>query len=332
MTWMLTGGAGYIGSHVLRAMHEAGKEVVVLDDLSTGDPARIPRVTLIEGSVLDQALLTRTIRDEAIGGIVHIAAKKQVEESVRRPLFYYRENVEGLRSLLEAATDGGVQALAFSSSAAVYGAPDVDLVTEQTPTEPVNPYGTTKLIGERMIQDVAAATGLRYANLRYFNVAGTATPELTDRGAANLVPMVFQQLAAGRPPRVFGDDYDTPDGTCVRDFVHVADIASAHVAAARGLASGRVSALTANIGRGDGVSVREMVRLIRAATGTADADWAQPQVLPRRAGDPPRVVASADAIREALGWQARWGVEEMVRSAWQGWSRLNGPMRLTGVS
>ena len=332
MNWLVTGGAGYIGAHVVAAMREAGEPVVVLDDLSSGDPARIPGVTLIEGSVLDQALLTRVVRDEGIGGVVHIAAKKQVEESVRRPLFYYRENVEGLRSLLEAATDGGVQALAFSSSAAVYGAPDVDLVTEQTPTEPVNPYGTTKLIGERMIQDVAAATGLRYANLRYFNVAGTATPELTDRGAANLVPMVFQQLAAGRPPQVFGDDYDTPDGTCVRDFVHVADIASAHVAAARGLADGRVSALTANVGRGDGVSVQEMVRLIRAATGTADADWAEPQVLPRRAGDPPRVVASADAIREALGWQARWDVEEMVASAWEGWSRIHGPVRLAGIS
>jgi UDP-glucose 4-epimerase len=332
MKWLVTGGAGYIGGHVVAAMREAGEPVVVLDDLSTGDPTRLPGVTLVEGSVLDQALLTRTIRHEAIQGIVHIAAKKQVEESVRRPLFYYRENVEGLRSLLQAATDGGVEALVFSSSAAVYGAPDVDLVTEQTPTQPVNPYGTTKLIGERMIQDVAAATGLRYANLRYFNVAGTAAPELTDRGAANLVPMVFQQLSAGRPPQVFGDDYDTPDGTCVRDFVHVADIASAHVAAARGLADGRVSALTANVGRGDGVSVQEMVRLIRAATGTADADWAEPQVLPRRAGDPPRVVASADAIREALGWQARWGVEEMVASAWEGWSRIHGPVRLAGIS
>jgi UDP-glucose 4-epimerase len=332
MNWLVTGGAGYIGAHVVAAMREAGEPVVVLDDLSSGDPARIPGATLVEGSVLDQALLTRVIRDESITGVVHIAAKKQVEESVRRPLLYYRENVEGLRTLLEAGTENGVEALVFSSSAAVYGAPDVDLVTEETPTLPVNPYGTTKLIGERMISDVAAATGLRYANLRYFNVAGTAAPELTDRGAANLVPMVFQELAAGRPPRVFGDDYDTPDGTCVRDFVHVADIASAHVAAARGLADGRVSALTANIGRGDGVSVKEMVRLIRNATGTVDADWAEPQLLPRRPGDPPRVVASAHVIRETLGWEAQWGVQDMIASAWEGWSRLHGPVPVVPAS
>jgi UDP-glucose 4-epimerase len=319
MTWLVTGGAGYIGAHVVAAMRRKGVDVVVLDDLSTGDPARLGDVPLVRGSVLDSALLDDVIRSHGVRGVVHIAAKKQVEESVRRPLFYYRENVEGLRTLLEAATAGGVASFVFSSSAAVYGAPDVDVVDERTECRPVNPYGTTKLVGERMIEEVAAATGLRYANLRYFNVAGAAAPELADRGVSNLVPMVFRELAAGRSPRIFGDDYATSDGTCVRDFIHVADIASAHVAAATALDGEQLSSLTANIGRGQGVSVREMVETIREVTRTTEESWAEPVVEPRRAGDPARVVASADTIHAALGWQAECDVEQMVTSAWAGW-------------
>ena len=318
MAWLVTGGAGYIGAHIVSAMHEAGDEVVVLDDLSSGDAARIPGVPLVVGSVLDRDLVAATIHEHGVRGVVHVAARKQVEESVRRPLFYYRENVEGLRVLLEAATESGVRSFLFSSSAAVYGAPDVDVVDESTQTCPVNPYGTTKLVGERMVAEVAAVTGLRYVTLRYFNVAGAADPALCDRGVSNLVPMVFQRLAAGLPPRIFGDDYDTPDGTCVRDFIHVADVASAHVAAARALAEGRADALTVNIGRGQGVSVREMIATIREVTGTAGENWSEPVVEPRRPGDPARVVASADAIRDALGWRAGFGVEEMVASAWRG--------------
>lgn len=322
MSWLVTGGAGYIGAHIARAMLAAGDSVVVLDDLSSGDPARVPEIPLVEGSVLDLALVGRVIGDHGVRGIVHVAAKKQVEESVRRPLYYYEQNVEGLRALLEAATCGGVESFVFSSSAAVYGAPDVDLVTEDAPCRPVNPYGTTKLVGEWMVADVARSTGLRYANLRYFNVAGAGTPELTDRGVSNLVPMVLQQLSRRQAPRIFGDDYDTPDGTCIRDFVHVADIASAHVAAARALGGGELSALTANVGRGAGVSVREMVQTIREVSGTVDEEWSAPVVEPRRAGDPPRVVASAEKVEGELGWQASHGVEDMVRSAWEGWVRL----------
>jgi UDP-glucose 4-epimerase len=184
----------------------------------------------------------------------------------------------------------------------------------------VNPYGTTKLVGERMVAEVAAATGLRHASLRYFNVAGTAAPELTDRGVSNLVPMVFQRLSRRQAPVVFGNTHPTPDGTCVRDFVHVADVASAHVAAARALAEGSIGALTANVGRGEGVSVREMVDTIRSVTGTAGEAWAEPVVAPPRAGDPPRVVASADTVRAVLGWEARHDVREMVASAWAGWT------------
>ena len=320
MTWLVTGGAGYIGAHIVSAMREGGQDVVVLDDLSSGDLGRIPGTHVVRGSVLDAERVARTLRDNDVRGVVHVAAKKQVEESVNRPLYYYRENVEGLRVLLEAATDAGVGSFIFSSSAAVYGSPDVDVVDEDTPCLPVNPYGTTKHVGERMVEEVSAATGLRYVNLRYFNVAGAGTPELTDRGVSNLVPMVFQRLAQRRAPRIFGDDYATPDGTCIRDFIHVADVASAHVAAAQALADGRVETLTANIGRGEGVSVQEMIATIRRVSGTAGEDWSQPVVEPRRAGDPARVVASADRIRDALGWKARYGVEEMVDSAWAGWT------------
>src|SRR3954447_3538945 len=229
-------------------MRESGAGVVVLDDLSSGEARRIDGVPLVEGSTLDGALVARTLREHDVRGVVHLAAKKAVEESVREPLLYYRENVEGLRVLLKAAIAAGVGSFLFSSSAAVYGEPDLDVVTEDAECRPVNPYGRTKLIGEQLVSDVAAATGLRYASLRYFNVAGCASPALADRGASNLVPMVFQRLAQRQGPLVFGDDYPTPDGSCIRDFVHVADFASAHVSAARALADGELARLTANIG------------------------------------------------------------------------------------
>ena len=319
MTWLVTGGAGYIGSHVVEAMRGAGETVVVLDDLSSGDADRVAGVPTVVGSVLDAAVVRQVIREHEVDGVVHLAAKKQVEDSVRRPLHYYHQNVEGLRVLLQEVVSAGVGSFVFSSSAAVYGAPDVDLVREDTDCRPVNPYGRTKLIGEQLLTEVAGATGLRHVSLRYFNVAGAARPELADRGAANLVPMVFERLTARKAPRIFGDDHPTPDGTCIRDFIHVADIASAHVAAARALGDGRVQTLTANIGRGEGVSVREMIATIRRVTCTADQPWAAPVVEPRRAGDPARVVASADVINDVLGWQAAHGLEGMVASAWAGW-------------
>lgn len=319
---MITGGAGFIGSHVVKALTEGGERVVVLDDLSTGDPARLPAgVPLERGSVLDRELVDRVLREHEVRGIVHVAAKKQVAESVERPLHYYRENVTGLQTLLEAAAAAGVSRFLFSSSAAVYGMPDVDLVTEQTPCAPMSPYGETKLAGEWLVAAAGRAHGMATASLRYFNVAGAATAELGDPGIFNLVPMVFERLDQGRPPLVFGDDYPTPDGTCVRDYIHVEDIASAHVAAARRLVEDPAAALVLNIGRGEGVSVAEMVELIREVSGRTDAEA---EVAPRRAGDPARVVASAELIRKELGWSARHDVRDMVASAWEGW-RLRHP-------
>ena len=319
MTWLITGGAGFIGAHVVRAMLAAGERVAVYDDLSTGDPARVhDDVPLVKGSVLDAELLRATLADLGITGVVHLAAKKQVGESVERPLHYYRENVQGLQTLLQAAADTGVRSFLFSSSAAVYGMPDVDLVTEDTPCAPVNPYGETKLAGEWLVRAAGRAHGMTTACLRYFNVAGAADELLADTGVSNLVPMVFEKLSLGSAPVVFGDDYDTADGTCVRDFIHVEDIASAHLAAARALsARAPGSDLTVNIGRGEGVSVREMITLIAEVTGYGAA--AAPVSAPRRPGDPARVVASADRIRAELGWTARHDVRAMVTSAWAGW-------------
>lgn len=316
MTWLITGGAGYIGAHVVRAMTEAGERTVVYDDLSTGVAERVPAgVPLVRGSVLDAERVARTLAEHEITGVVHLAAKKQVGESVERPLHYYRENVEGLRTLLEAVTKAEVPSFVFSSSAAVYGMPDVDLVTEETPCLPLSPYGETKLAGEWLVRATGRATGMSTASLRYFNVAGAAGPELADTGVFNLIPMVFEKLTEGAPPRIFGDDYPTSDGTCVRDYIHVVDLAEAHVTVARALASSPGSDLTLNIGRGEGVSVREMIDRINAVTGYDRP----PTVTPRRPGDPARVVASANRIGTELGWQAKYDVQDMITSAWEGW-------------
>ncbi|MCW2542792.1 MAG: exoB [Frankiales bacterium] len=313
MSWLVTGGAGYIGAHVVRAMVEDGQDVVVLDDLSTGEITRVPEgIRFVRGSVLDDASLVRAL--DGVTGVVHIAAKKQVGESVADPLLYYRENVEGLMRLLEGCKARGIDRFLFSSSAATYGMPDVDQVTEQTPTEPLSPYGETKLVGEWLLRDCAVAFGLRVMALRYFNVAGAATPDLGDPGAFNLIPLVFQALTSGARPQVFGDDYPTPDGTCIRDYVHVADIAQAHLAAARALDAGAAGA-TYNIGRGEGSSVLEVLRVVGEVTGRDVGH----DVVARRPGDPARIVAAVDEIRDGLGFEAKHDLREMVESAWAAW-------------
>ncbi|MEV6996390.1 UDP-glucose 4-epimerase GalE [Streptomyces sp. NPDC093982] len=317
MTWLITGGAGYIGAHVARAMTDAGERVLALDDLSAGYPARLPAdVPLVEGSSLDGDLLKRAFAEHAVTGVVHLAARKQVGESVAQPTRYYRENVGGLATLLEAVAEAGIKRFLFSSSAAVYGNPDVDLITEDTPCAPVNPYGETKLTGEWLVRAAGRAHGISTVCLRYFNVAGAASPELADTGVFNIVPMVFDRLTRDEAPRIFGDDYPTPDGTCVRDYIHVADLAEAHLAAARRLTEADTGGdLTVNIGRGEGVSVRDLITVIGEVTGDA-----RPAVVEaRRPGDAPRAVASAALAAEELGWTARRGVPEMVESAWQGW-------------
>jgi UDP-glucose 4-epimerase len=320
-TWLVTGGAGYIGSHVTRALLAAGEGVVVLDDLSTGAKDRIPDGVPAEiARVHDRAALARVIAQHGVGGVVHVAAKKQVGESVERPAWYFEENLEGLRVLLDAAVEAGIDKFVFSSSAAVYGEVDVELVTEQTPCTPASPYGETKLVGEWLIKDVARARRLAgsefaYANLRYFNVAGAGAPELGDPVALNLIPMVFTKLEAGQNPLIFGDDYASPDGTCIRDYIHVADVAEAHVAAALRLNRDPETSLTLNLGTGTGASVKEVIDTILEHTGID----LPPVVVPRRPGDPVKLVASAELARQEIGWSAGRDLRDMIVSAWAGW-------------
>ncbi|MEU1329069.1 UDP-glucose 4-epimerase GalE [Streptomyces sp. NPDC005865] len=317
MTWLITGGAGYIGAHVARVMAGAGEDVVVLDDISSGVPQRLPAdVPLVKGSSLDGELLRRVFAEYGVRGVVHLAARKQVGESVEQPLRYYRENVGGLTTLLDAVAEAGIKRFVFSSSAAVYGdPPDAELVPEDAPCVPVSPYGETKLAGEWLVRAAGRAHDIGTVCLRYFNVAGAAAPELADTGVFNVIPMVFDRLRRDEAPRIFGDTHPTPDGTCVRDYVHVSDLAEAHLAAARRLAGGAEGDLTVNIGRGRGVSVRELVTLI----GEVSGDTRPARVEPARAGDSPRAVADARLAAEELGWTARRGVREMVESAWEGW-------------
>jgi UDP-glucose 4-epimerase len=315
MTWLLTGGAGYIGAHIVRAFQQADMPVVVLDDLSAGIRENVPaEVPFVHASVADSQAVTAALREHEITGVLHLAAKKAVGESVAKPLLYWDENVGGMRALLQACVDVGVDRVLFSSSAAVYGTPPSDRVTEETVTAPMSPYGESKLAGEWMLKDLATAAGLRWAALRYFNVAGAGAPELGDRSVANLVPLTFQALAAGRNPQLFGDDYPTRDGSCIRDYIHVLDLADAHVAAARRIDEQDTGDLY-NVGRGEGVTVKEVFETVRAVTGI---DFTY-DVAPRRAGDPAAYFADPAKIEKDLSWTAKRGLDDMVRSAWEAW-------------
>lgn len=312
-TWLVTGGAGYIGSHVVRALLADSADVVVLDDLSSGHEAFVPpTVPFVRARVQDAAAVEAALREHAVDGVVHLAAFKYAGESVQRPLHTYTQNVVGTIALLQAMRSVGVTSLVFSSSAAVYGTPDVDLVTEATPTAPESPYGETKLIGEWLVAAEARVTGLRHTSLRYFNVVGSGDLTLRDTSPYNLLPLVLDAVVAGRTPTLFGDDYPTPDGTCVRDYVHVAEVAAAHVAAARALEAGDPLEPVYNLGAGRGVSVREVFDAVADAVGRPVV----PLVAPRRPGDPARIVASGNLARRDLGWDPRTPLVEAVRSAW----------------
>ncbi|WP_040166314.1 UDP-glucose 4-epimerase GalE [Microbacterium gorillae] len=318
MTWLVTGGAGYIGAHVVRALQEAGLPPVVLDDLSSGRREFIPDgVPFVDGTILDRDLVARTIVEHDVDGVIHVAGFKYAGVSVQRPLHTYEQNVEGTRVVLAAMADAGVDKIVFSSSAAVFGTPDVALVTEDTPKAPASPYGESKLIGEWLIRDQGVATAasenpLRHTSLRYFNVVGSGDESVYDVSPHNLFPIVFEKLIAGETPTINGDDYDTPDGTNVRDYVHVADLAAAHVVAARRLAAGETLAPAYNLGSNNGLSVREIMDAMARVTGV---DFT-PAIGPRRAGDPDRIVATGELAAQDLDWDNRYTVDEMVRSGW----------------
>lgn len=314
MTWLVTGGAGYIGAHVVRAFQAEGIDVVVLDDLSSGHERFIPAdVPFVRGTLLDGSVLERAFSEFELSGVVHVAGYKYAGVSVQRPLHTYAQNVTATAMLLGAMEEHGVERIVFSSSAAVYGTTDVDLVTEDTPKAPESPYGESKLIGEWLLSDQGVATGLRHTSLRYFNVVGSGTDEVYDTSPHNLFPLVFDALLAGRTPRINGDDYPTPDGTCVRDYLHVADLAAAHVAAAKRLDAGEPLEAAYNLGSGDGSSVGEIMTAMAEVTGI---DFT-PEIMPRRAGDPARIVASGALAARDLDWRMRHDLRQMVDSAWR---------------
>lgn len=313
MSWLVTGGAGYIGAHVVRAFREKGIDAIVLDDLSSGRRGFVPDgVDFVQGSILDGELLERTFRRFEPRGVVHLAGFKYAGVSMQRPLHTYQQNVTGTATLLATMQATGVERIVFSSSAAVYGTPDVDLVTEATPKHPESPYGESKLIGEWLLADQARASALAHTSLRYFNVVGSGSDEVFDVSPHNLFPLVFDALLDGRTPRINGDDYPTPDGTCVRDYIHVADLAAAHVVAAERLERGEAIDPVYNLGSGDGVSVGEIMAAVARVTGI---DFT-PAIAPRRAGDPARIVASGEAAARDLDWRMRHTLDEMVQSAW----------------
>jgi UDP-glucose 4-epimerase len=313
MTWLVTGGAGYIGAHIVRAFTEQGISAVILDDLSSGHESFVPEnVPFVQGSILDGELVLDALRRFDITGVVHVAGFKYAGVSVQRPLHTYAQNVTGTLSLLAAMEEAGVSRIVFSSSAAVYGTPDTDLVTEETAKNPQSPYGESKLIGEWLLSDQGVAQGLAHTSLRYFNVVGSGYPDIFDTSPHNLFPLVFEALLDGRTPKINGNDYPTPDGTCVRDYIHVADLALSHVAAARRLDAGEPIEPVYNLGSGDGVSVGEIMTAMREVTGIGF----EPEVAPRRPGDPARIVASGELAARDLDWTMRHSLTDMVASAW----------------
>ena len=314
MTWLVTGGAGYIGAHVVRAFVEQGLSPVVIDDLSSGHREFVPEnVPFVEGTILDEALLEKVMTEHEVTGVVHVAGYKYAGVSVERPLHTYEQNVTATARLLSAMATCEVDAIVFSSSAATYGTPSTEIVTETSPTSPESPYGETKLIGEWLLRDQAKAVGLRHTSLRYFNVVGSASPELRDTSPHNLFPLVLDALVAGKTPRIYGDDYSTPDGTCVRDYVHVGDLAVSHVAAAQALAAVVTLEPVYNLGSGTGASVADIMSAMARVTGIAF----DPEIHPRRPGDPARIVALGELAARDLRWEMRNSLDDMVRSAWE---------------
>ncbi|MEL6104653.1 MAG: UDP-glucose 4-epimerase GalE [Planctomycetota bacterium] len=319
MNVLVVGGAGYIGSHAVRTLLDAGHGVTVYDNLSRGHRAAVPEGLIVEGDLADRAKLVKTLKEFQIDAVMHFAAFALVNESVNDPALYYRNNVIAALELLDAMREADVKQIVFSSTTATYGEPDNIPIPETTPQKPINPYGFTKLVFEQALADYTAAYGFAYAALRYFNAAG-ARPDGTigedHDPESHLIPIVLQ-VALGQREKitVFGDDYPTPDGTCIRDYIHVEDLSAAHLGALQRLEPGK--GICVNLGTGRGTSVRQIIEACREVTGHPI-----PEVMgDRRAGDPPELVADARLAEEKLGWSAEYtDVKRIVETAWE-WHR-----------
>jgi UDP-glucose 4-epimerase len=314
---LVVGGAGYIGSHVVRQMVERELEVVVLDNLSTGHRQAVDaRALFVEGDLGDEKVLGELFSLYPIKAVMHFAANSLVGESVVDPLKYYRNNVTATLTLLQTMMKHKVQTFIFSSTAAVYGVPEVDMIAEDTATNPINPYGRSKLMVEHMLSDFAQAYGMKYVVLRYFNAAGaheSGTIGEDHSPETHLIPIILQHLLGQRENiSVFGRDYDTHDGTCIRDYIHVDDLARAHILALEALLNEEITSATYNLGNGQGYSVNEVIRICEKVTGRK----ANIVYTERRAGDPARLVASSENIDKALGWRAEYPLETIIRTAW----------------
>jgi UDP-glucose 4-epimerase len=327
MTVLVAGGAGYIGSHVVLALRAAGRRVVVYDNLAAGSRAAVPAdVPLVEGDIGDRAALAAALRAHGVDAVIHLAASIFVPESVREPQRYYRNNVANSLTLIDACLEAGVRRLVFSSTAAVYGAPDTVPIPEDLPAAPVNPYGTSKLMVEWILRDVAAAHDFHALSLRYFNVAGADAQGRAGQstpGATHLIKVACE-AAVGRRDHVmvYGEDYDTRDGTCIRDYIHVSDIAAAHVDALDHLAANDVGHLVLNCGYGRGATVHEVLDTVQRLAGT------RLDIRPasRRPGDVPALVAKAERIRDLLGWRPQHDDLDTIVASALAWERkLAGP-------
>ena len=309
---LVTGGAGYIGSHVAAELLKSGYSIRIYDDFSNGLHRRVDGKfrDIVDGDMLDRVKLLAAL--DGIDAVIHLAAKKAVEESVKDPLKYYENNVGGTLNLLGAMAAKGVKQLVYSSSAAVYSPNDKEAVLEDDPTAPLSPYGASKLLAEQLISSVGSAEQISNISLRYFNVVGSNIAEFGDNSKDNLVPKVFLALKNGKRPQIYGSDYPTPDGTCIRDYIHVQDLALAHLAALKKVESGYISQVY-NVGSGKGYSVKEMMDQISKSIGRD----INPEVSQARAGDSPKLIASIDKIKEQLGWSPKASLEEMIDSAWQ---------------
>ena len=317
MTVLVTGGAGYIGSHAVKLLVQRGYQTVVYDNLIYGHRAAAPQGVFVEGDLHDTARLVQVLREHHITDVLHFAAFAYVGESVQDPLKYYANNVAGTLSLLQAMRTAGVQHLIFSSTCAVYGIPQHPVLTEDHPLCPINPYGESKLFVERIIQASGTAYGLRWISLRYFNAAG-ADPEgelgESHDPETHLIPLVLSVASRRRADiAIFGTDYDTVDGTCIRDYIHVNDLADAHILALQALDTDKAQTVY-NLGNGAGYSVRQVIETAAFVTGRSIAT----RIAPRRPGDPSCLVAVADKIRSALGWQPRYtDLPTIIATAWQ---------------